>query len=152
VIDAGAQALDVVIELADSLDRLERGSDGTVLGVRAQLDVNRVALQLCLQLLRGAGRHDLATVENRQLGGELVGLLEVVGRKQDGQAFLVRQAFDLLPHLGSYLGVETGRRLVEEEDLRPVYERGGDVEPTLHATRVVAGDALGRVREPELLE
>jgi len=152
VLDSGTQAAHVVIELANSLDVLERRSDSAVRGILAQLDVNRVALQLLLQLLRRAGRHDLAAVENRQLRGEPVGFLEIVGGEQNGQPLLVSEALDLLPHLGSDLWVEASSGLVEEEDLRPVNQCGGDVEPALHAARVVAGDSLGRVREPELLE
>ena len=87
-----------------------------------------------------------------RLGGELIGLLEIVGGEQDGQAFLMRQALDLLPHLGTDLGVEAGRGLVEEEHLGPVHERGGDVEPALHPARVVAGDSFSRVLQSELLE
>src|SRR5450756_2135703 len=115
------QALDVVIEVADSLDVRERGSDGAVFGVLAQLDMDRVALQLLLQLLRRADRHDLAAVENRQLCGELVGLLEIVGGEQDGQPLLVGEALDLLPHLGSDLrtsySISSGSRTRPSESL-----------------------------------
>ena len=83
---------------------------------------------------------------------ELVGLLQVVRGEQDGQALLVGQALDLLPHLGADLGVEAGRGLVQEENLRPVHERRGDVEPALHSARVVTGDAFRRILQPELIE
>ena len=36
---------------------------------------------------------------------------------------LVRQPGDLIPHVGAHLGVEPGRRLVEEQHLRAVDER-----------------------------
>ena len=141
-----------MIDVADPCDIRERRLDLAVRGVLAQLDVDRVALELGLQLLGRSGRHHLAAIEDRQAGGELIGLLQVVGGEQDGQALLVGQALDLLPHFGAHLGVEAGRRLVQEEHLRPVHERGGDVEPPLHPARVVAGDPLGRFRQAELLE
>ena len=40
-----------------------------------------------------------------------------------------RSFADLVPHAGPRLRVETGRRLVEEEDLRPVDDPETDVEP-----------------------
>ena len=72
-----------------------------------------------------------------------VGLLEVLGGEEDGDAVLGRQAADLLPQRAAALRVEAGRRLVEEQDAGPVDEREREVEPALHAARVAA-DACGR--------
>ena len=66
---------------------------------------------------------------------------------------LVRwQAGDLVPHAGAHLGIEAGGGLVEEQHLGSVDERGGDVEPPLHAARVAAADAVGGVGQPELVQ
>ena len=62
------------------------------------------------------------------------------------------ELLDLLPHRDAHLGIEAGRRLVEEEDARPVHERHRDVEAPLHAARVAARDSVGRFVEPDLLE
>ena len=51
----------------------------------------------------------------------------------------------LVPHAGPAHRVEPGGGLVEEQDLGVVHERGGEVEPALHAARV-GGDAAGRAR------
>ena len=115
--------------------------------------MDRVTAQLALELIgRALGDH-LAAVDDRQPRGELVGLLQVVGRQQHGLAAAQRaSARDLLPHLGADLGVEPGRRLVEEQHLRVVDERHRDVQPPLHPARVAARDPVGRVRQPEALE
>jgi hypothetical protein len=49
---------------------------------------------------------------------------------------------DLLPHASPRLGIEAGRRLVEEEDLRPMDDPEADVEPAAHAARVRAGRSV----------
>ena len=49
------------------------------------------------------------------------------------------EAADLVPHAGPRLRVEAGRRLVEEQHLRPVDDAEADVEPAAHAARVGAG-------------
>ena len=56
---------------------------------------------------------------------------------------------DLVPHAGPRLRVEAGRRLVEEEDLRPVDDAEPDVEPAAHAAGVGAGRAVGGRLEVE---
>ena len=48
--------------------------------------------------------------------------------------------------------VEAGRRLVEEDDLRAVHERGGEVEAALHAAGVRLHAAVGGVLEVDDLE
>ena len=61
-------------------------------------------------------RDDLAPIDDRQLRGEPVGLLEVVGGEQDRSCPARRPARAIsLPHVGPHLGVEAGGRLVEEE-------------------------------------
>ena len=54
-----------------------------------------------------------------------------------------REARELLPHRGARLGVEARRRLVEEEDARPVDEPHRDVEPPLLSARVGAHERVG---------
>ena len=68
-----------------------------------------------LELVGCSSGHDPAVVEDGDLVGELVGLLEVLGRQED-RGSVVDQLPDGLPHVGSALGVEPGRRFVEEDD------------------------------------
>jgi hypothetical protein len=64
------------------------------LGV-AQLDLDGVAAQLALELVRGALGHHPAAVDDGQAPGQPVGLLQVVGGEQDGQALGAGQMGDL---------------------------------------------------------
>ena len=50
------------------------------------------------------------------------------------------------------LDVEAGRRLVEEEDARPVDERHREIEPALHPARVAAHLAVGGLGQADALE
>ena len=75
-----------------------------------------------------------------------VGLLEVLRGQEDGRALLV-DAPDLVPDRQPARGVQAGRRLVEEQHVGPVHERGGEVQPALHAARVALDAAVGRVLE-----
>ena len=69
--------------------------------------------------------------------------------QENGHALLVRQPLDLGPHLRPRLGIEPGRRLVEEEHPRAVHQPGGDVELALHPARVRAHQPVGCVLEAE---
>jgi len=83
---------------------------------------------------------------------ENVCLLEVLRRQEDGHAILTREPADLVPQRGAALHVETGGRLVEEEDARTMHERHREIEAPLHAARVAAHLAVGGLRKPDTLE
>ena len=57
-----------------------------------------------------------------------------------------------LPEAEARRRVEPGRRLVEEQDRRPVHERGREVEPAAHAARVGLERPVGGVGQAEALE
>ena len=130
----------------ERLDR-RRGTRGAVLVAEADLDDGRAEARL--QLGRRALGDDTATVDDDDVVGEAVGLLEVLRGEEDRRA-LLGQLLDDLPEVVAALGVETRRRLVEEEHGRVVHERRGEVEPAAHPARVRAGEAIGRVAQPEL--
>ena len=88
---------------------------------------------LGLQLLRSALRDDPAVVDDPDAVGEHVGLLQVLGGEEDGDALLLREPAHFHPERRAALNVEPGRRLVEEEDARAVHECERKVEATLHA-------------------
>jgi hypothetical protein len=90
-------------------------------------------------------------VQDRDPVGELLGLVEVLGREQHGGA-LLGEALDGLPDLEPSLGVEPGGGLVEEDDLRAPDEAHRDVEPATHAARVGRHPAGGRVGQGESVE
>ena len=94
----------------------------------------------------------MAVVDDPDPVGEHVGLLEVLRGQEDGDAVVAREPGDLRPERRPALDVEPGRRLVEEEDPRPVDEREGEVEPALHAAGVAAHLAVGGLGQADALE
>ena len=98
-----------------------------------------------LQLVGGALGDDAAGVDDHDLVGELVGLVEVLRGQQHGGAAGDERA-DRRPHLVAVAGVEAGGRLVEEEHRRGEDQGDGQVEPAPHAARVVLDRLVGRRR------
>ena len=74
---------------------------------------------------------DAAGVHDRDFAGEPVGLLKVLRRQEEGDAFLRVQLGDVAPDGVAADRVEAGRRFVEEHDRRAVDERSGEVEAAL---------------------
>ena len=132
VVCAGAQRAAVELDVVDARDAAECDTRAGDLGVR-ELDLDRVAVELALELVGRAVRDDPSAIDDREPRGEPVGLLEVVGGEQDRHPLLGGQTLDLAPHLHPRLGVEPGRRLIEEQHLRPVQQAHRDVQPALHA-------------------
>ena len=118
--------------------------------LRDRLDAR--AADLGLERLGRALGDDAAAVDDPDAVREHVGLLEVLGREEDGHAAVGREPLHLLPERAPALHVEAGGGLVEEQDARPVDERQREVEPPLHAARVAAHAAVGGLHEPDALE
>ena len=87
-------------------------------------------------------------VDDPEVVGERVGLLEVLRREEHGHSAVARQARNLVPERRAALDVEAGRGLVQEQDPGAVDEGQREVEPALHATRVAADPAVGRLPQP----
>ena len=136
-------------ELAEAVEDRGRAVEVGRVG-RDRLD--RRPPHLGLQRGRRALGHDAAVVDDPDAVGEDVGLLQVLRGQEDGHAVLARQPADLAPERGAALDVEAGRRLVEEEDLRPVHERERQVEPALHPARVAAHLAVGGLAQADAAE
>ena len=64
--------------------------------------------------------------------GELVGLLEVLGREQHRRA-VADQLSDEGPDVEAGPGIESGCRFVEEQDLWSAHEARTQIESTTHA-------------------
>ena len=120
-------------------------------GAVVQDDLDALAADLRLELVGGAAGDDLAAVDDGDLVGELVGLLEVLRRQQERRA-LPHLVADDVPHAQAAARVEAGGRLVEEQQLRAADERAGEVEPPPHAAGVRLGDPVGGVLQAEALE
>ena len=104
---------------------------------------------LGLERVRGALGDDLAGVDDPDPVGERVGLLQVLGGEEDGDAVRGGEPLDLVPERGAALHVEAGRRLVEEQDPWLVDERQREVEAPSHAARVAADLAVGRLGQAD---
>jgi len=90
-------------------------------------------------------------VDDRDLVGQRVGLLEVLRGEQDRGAVVDQGAHDA-PHVLALGGVQAGGRLVEEHDGRAADEARREVQPATHAAGVGAGRAVRGVLEPEPAE
>jgi hypothetical protein len=87
-------------------------------------------------------------VDDRDLGRELVGLLQVLGGEQDGDA-VGDQGADHVPDLAPAARVQAGGRLVQAQDRRPSDQARGQVQAAAHPARVGLDRAPGRVGEAE---
>lgn len=103
------------------------------------------------QLAGGAFGGDPAVVEDRDVVGEFVGLVQVLGGEEDGDAAGDELADDA-PHGVAAAWVEAGGRLVEEDDPRVADQRHGDVETALHPAGVGGGGLLRRLHQVEALQ
>jgi hypothetical protein len=83
----------------------------------------------------GPGHLDPAVAQDRHPVGQPLRLVQVVGGEQDGLAERA-QVLDRAPAAAARLGIETGRRLVEEDQVRVAREREGQVE----AAALAAGE------------
>jgi len=90
-------------------------------------------------------------VDDRDAGGEAVGFLEVLGGEQNGHA-VARELGHDPPQLLARPGVQSGGRLVEQDDRRAADEARGEVQPSAHAARVDGGAAVGGLGELEALQ
>ena len=129
-------------------ERLERA---IAVGGLPEDDLDALAAELVLELVgRALGDH-AAVVDDRDLVGQVVGLLEVLRRQEDRGA-LPHELGDHVPHPEPRAGVEARGRLVEEEDRRPRDERAGEIQAAAHAARVGLREPVAGVGELEALE
>jgi hypothetical protein len=132
------------------VERLEAAGDGCgpISGVGAALDVDveYLAADPSLEVGRRPLGDDGAVEDDRQPVAELVGLLEVLGREEDGGAAVVYRP-EVLPQPVAGLRVQARRRLVEEDQWRLVNQRRRGVEPLLHAAGELLGALVGLVGE-----
>ena len=80
------------------------------------------------ELARWSDREDPAVLDDRDAVGELLRLVEIVRRQQDRLAELAQLAHRL-PCAAARLGIEAGRRLVEEDQLGIADQREREVQP-----------------------
>ena len=106
---------------------------------------------LVLELERGALGDDPAVVDDDDVVGELVGLVEVLGGEEQGGA-VAHEVAQHVPQLDAAARVEAGGRLVEEEHRRRGDQARGEVEPAPHAAGVVLDHLVAGLGQREPLE
>ncbi|CAM5578852.1 hypothetical protein SVIOM342S_02120 [Streptomyces violaceorubidus] len=104
-----------------------------------------------LEFLGGAFGGDPPVVQHGDAVGEFVGLRQVLGGEEDGDAAGDEFADDL-PHVVAGAGVEAGGGLVEEDDPGAADQGHGDVEAALHAAGVGGGGLLRGLGEAEAFQ
>ena len=114
-------------------------------------ELQHVPTDAALQLRRGAGRDDQAAVDDHDLVGQLVGLVQVLGRQQQCRAPGDQRADDV-PHPQPGPRVQAGGRLVQEQDLGPADQARGQVQTAMHAAGEALGGPVGRLGQVELLQ
>ena len=115
------------------------------------MDLDALSADPPLELVGGAVGDDVAVVDDDDVLGQLVGLLEVLRRQQQGRA-VADEAADDVPHAQPAAWVEPGGGLVEDEQARPADDGAREVEASPHAARVRLDHAIRGVDEVELLE
>ena len=103
------------------------------------------------ELLQLAGRStgdDPALVQDRDVVGQFIGLLEILRREEHRRSALGQLA-DRAPHLVAGFWVEPGGGLVQEDDRGTADQAHGDVEAAAHAAGERRHSAIGRFLQPE---
>ena len=116
------------------------GSPGVITTARVSSRVSSLAV--------GSHATTCAVVDDGDDVAELLGLLQVVGGEQDGDALAV-EAHHIVPELAAQLDVDAGGGLVEDQHRRVVHHRLGHHQPPLHAARERAHVGVGLVRQAE---
>src|SRR6266545_617441 len=92
---------------------------------------HRVAAE---QLVEGALRDDLSTIDDRHPVADLLDLAQQVRVEEDGRAALAKSANDLANVMPADR-IERARRLIEDDEVRRAEERDAESEPLLHPLR-----------------
>src|SRR5208337_2816828 len=110
-----------------------------------------MAAQAVDQVGGSAFGDDLTVIDNGEAVTEAFGLVHVVSREQDGATFFLEGANDV-PELAAALGIEAGGGLVQKEDARIAYQRGGHGQALLLAAGELAYPGVGFLGELEFFE
>ena len=119
--------------------------------VVGQHDVDDRGAEARLELGRSALGDHPAAVDHRDLVSETISLFQVL-RREEERGPGGDEVADDPPELDPTPRIEPCGRLVEEQHMRFVHERGGEVEASAHASRIGAHGTVGGLREAELLE
>jgi hypothetical protein len=109
-----------VVDLGHAVDRTEDLDSPIVVAI--EFGEDDIGADRPLELAGGALGHEAAVVDDADSIGQLIGLLEVLGREEDRHPEVSVQAPDFVPDPQTAGGIEPGRRLVEEQHRRVVHQ------------------------------
>ena len=95
---------------------------------------------------------EAAVDEHADPGRERGGILEVVGHQQRRNTDLMEKITQLEADGGACVRVERGRRLVEQQDLRPAGKRPRERDPLALPARQLVRAGSGQMGDPEALQ
>ena len=151
-VDADRHAAGGLVDLRLAVGEApERHRDRSELIAPLGVHLDHVPSDATLELGRRAVGDRPAVIDDHDLAGQLVGLVEVLGREQHVRA-RVDEGPDRVPELDAAPRIEAGRRLVEEQQPRLTDQARPEVEPPAHAARVGAHEPIGSLDESELFE
>ena len=113
-------------------------------------DLDEQAAGLGQEVTGGARAPQVAGVEHDHVVADLLELAEQVGGDEDGDAELAADALHQPEHVVARRRVEAVGRLVEEDQLRVVGERLGELGALLHAGGVAAHRPVALLVEPHV--
>ena len=113
--------------------------------------LQRLTTQPSLELLWSPSCDDRACVDDDDLVGEVVGLLQVL-RGEQHRGPVGGEGADHAPGVAPSRGVQTRRRFVEEHHRRSADQARGEVQPAAHAAGVRPDCPVGRVVQPGVLD
>ena len=132
-------------------DAAQDATDGIEPGGVGQRHLDDVAADPGLQVPEGARGDGPAVVDDHDLIGQLVGLVEVVGGEHDVGA-PGHEGPHGVPHLAAAGGVETGGRLVEEQQLGCPDQAGPQIEASALAAGIGAATPVGHLGQAQLID
>src|SRR3989338_3266010 len=91
----------------------------------------------------------LALVDDGNVLGETLRLLQVM-RGEEYRNATLGEAREVVPHAPTQLHINTGSRLVQDEELRLMDKRTRDHQPALHPAREMPADLAALLREAEV--
>ena len=116
-----------------------------------QLEVESLAGHPRLEGRRRSGSDDATDVQDGNLVGQLVSLVEVLGGEQDRHPGRGQRLHDI-PEALAAARIQAGGRLVQEDHVRVTEQPGGQIQPPAHAAGVRLHAAVGGVEQIELFE
>ena len=151
-VDAHAHPSRGLVDLSDTFAQpTEQLGDDRHVPVVADVDLDHVAADPLLELGRGTGRDRTTVVDDHDLAGEMVSLIEVLrGQQHVGPGTYERP--DRVPQLDPATRIKAGGRLVEQQQPRSPDQARTEVEPPAHTAGIRASQPVAGFHEPELIE